>query len=146
LEYVNLIWTNSAGGVDAYQFLAPQEGNNHTRIQMKRNIYGVDQDGFYSDKNGDIYNPSDVVLSNKFSRNIKLTSKELTNDEAYWMAELFATKQLYVELSDGSLLPALINGTNYDIKRPRYNRGALNTIQVEITLSEGGDSSYILTP
>lgn len=149
LEYVNVLWVNSLGGVDSYQFIAPQDSINVTRNTMKRNTFGINSEGIYSDINGGIYNPSEVILSNQVSSNTRMVSKHLSDEEAYWMQELYMSKQVFVELPDGSLVPCMLNGSSYSIPRVKYNRGSLNTITIELTLADGvipaGVSAYSTT-
>jgi hypothetical protein len=52
------------------------------------------------------------------------------------LLELFTSKQIFVELPDTVLAPALLNNTTYSIPRLRYNKGNLNTIS-EFTMAGG---------
>ena len=137
LDYVNLLWVNSLGGIDSYQFIAPQDSINVTRTLMKRNINHIDSDGIYNDIDGGVYNPSDVILDNSVSTITKVYSKELTDKESYWLIELFSSKQIFIELTDSTLATALLNNTNYQIPRLKYVKGTLNTINIEFTMSAG---------
>ena len=104
---------------------------------MKSNIYNINSDDEYSDINDTVFNPSDKIISNKPTTVTRVTSKELTDAESYWLQELFRTKQLFIELSDSSLACALLNNTTYQIPRLKYRRNELNTISIDFTLAEG---------
>lgn len=136
-DYVNLLWVNAWGGIDSYQWIAPQDSISTSRFILKTNTATVDDNGVYSDINGGVYNPSDVIINNKVATKTSVWSKDLTDDESYWLKEIFSTKQLFVELTDLSLATALLNETNYTIPRKRYIRNQPNTINVSFTLSDG---------
>lgn len=137
LDYVNLMWVNALGGIDSYQFVAPQDSINVSRFTMKRNTSGINDDGIYSDLNNGVYHPSDVIIDNDVTTVTKVTSQEINDKEAYWFAELFYSKQLFVELPDTTLVPALLNNTSYSIPRLKYNRGNINTISIDFTMAQG---------
>lgn len=137
LDYVNLMWVNALGGIDSYQFVAPQDSINVSRFTMKRNTSGINDDGIYSDLNNGVYLPSDVIIDNDVTTVTKVTSQEINDKEAYWFAELFYSKQIFVELPDTTLVPALLNNTSYSIPRLKYNRGNINTISIEFTMAQG---------
>ena len=145
-DYMNIAWINSLGGLDSYQFTAPQDSINVNRFQIKVSPYGIDQDGVYSDMNGGIFNPTDVIISSKTTTTTRITSKELSDAEAYWLQELFQSKQAFCETTDMSLVPLLVNNTSYAIPRLKYRRGQLNIIEIDVTLAEGiiptGASAY----
>lgn len=137
LDYVNLLWVNRLGAIDSCQWLAPQDTVNINRFMMKTNTERINSEGIYSDMNGGVYNPSDVILNNVTTTVTRVTSKELTDAEAYWLQELFTTRQLFVELTDGALAPALLNNTTYSIPRLKYIRNSLNVISIDFTMAEG---------
>ncbi|RYF44736.1 MAG: hypothetical protein EON99_00930, partial [Chitinophagaceae bacterium] len=137
LDYVNLFFVNSLGGLDSYQWVAPQDTVNVNRFIMKRNTASINSDGEYSDISDGVFNPSDVIISNKPSTITRVTSKQLNDSEAYWLQELYTSKQIFVELTDTTLAPALLNNTSYQIPRVKYSKGTLNVIQIEFTLADG---------
>src|SRR5688500_13749041 len=104
---------------------------------MNRNTSTINSDGLYSDIDGGVYNPSDIIIINTVRPETRLTSRPLKDVEAYWLQELFTSKQIFVELTDTSLAPALLNQTSYQIPRLKYVQGQLNTIQIEFTMAEG---------
>lgn len=133
LESINLIWVNSLGGIDSYQFINPQESINVTKSLIQKSIYRIDEDENYSDVSADIYNPSDTIINSRSQSSYKINSKELSNAEAYWFAELFQSKQVFAELSNGKLIPVKVTNNNYQVQKNRYIKGQLNTIEIEFT-------------
>ncbi|GAA4326166.1 hypothetical protein [Flaviaesturariibacter amylovorans] len=148
-DYVNVLWINSLGGVDSYQFIAPQDTINVSRNSMKRNTHAINAEGVYSDQSGGIFNPSDVIISNNTTTTTRMVSLHLSDAEAYWLQELYRSKQVFVELGSGELVPAMLNGTSYQIPRGKYNRGSLNTMSIELTMADGvipaGVTAYATT-
>lgn len=136
-DYVNVLWVNSFSGLDSYQFHTPSDTLNFERFQIKKNVYGVNSDGVYSDINDGVYNPSDVIISNKVQATTKVNSFELNDNEGYWLAELYKSKQVFIELPDLSLVPVSLTSTSYTIPRIKFSHGKLNTIQVELRLTDG---------
>lgn len=137
LDYVNLLWVNNLGGLDSYQFVAPQDSINVNRFTIKKNVYDLDGEGLYTDIKEGVYNPSELVISSDVTTVTKVTSKELNDQEAYWLADLYASKQVFVELPDSTLVPVMLNSTSYTIPRLKYVRGSMNTITIDFTLAKG---------
>ncbi|RYZ56242.1 MAG: hypothetical protein EOP49_00825 [Sphingobacteriales bacterium] len=137
LEVINVLFVNSLGGLDSYQFAAPQDSINVTRTMMKKNTFGLNEDGVYTDMYQNVYNASDVVLNSTVVTSTKMYSRALSDEEARWLAELYISRQVFIELPDGALVPAILKDTSYQIQRARYMSGQLNTISIDLTLSDG---------
>jgi hypothetical protein len=137
LDYVNLLFVNALGGIDSYQWVAPVDTINVSRFVMKTNSSSINSDGILSDVSDGVFNPSDVIIENKTTTVTRVTSTPLNDAEAYWLQELFESKQIFIELTDGSITPALLNNTTYQIPRLKYSRGQLNIIQIDFTLADG---------
>lgn len=134
LEYVNILFTNSIGGVDSYQFINPQESLSVEKLKISKNNINLDSSTPYI-TNG-VYNPIDQTYHSVGKSGIKVWTKELSDDESGWLTELVMSKNIYVELTDGSLVPVQLINTNYDIRKKKYVRSELNQYQFEFSFSE----------
>ena len=137
LEYMNVLFVNSLGGLDSYQFIQPQESININRFSIKKNVSTLGADGELSDVHGLLYNPSDAIINSTTTASVKLVSQELKDVQAYWLQELFSSKQIFIELPDGYFVPASLTNTSYNIPRLKYRLGEMNTINIELTLADG---------
>lgn len=137
LDMVNVMWVNPYGGLDSYQFVAPQDRLEINRVVMKRNTLGINSDGVYDDFNDGVFNPSDVIVNNTAITITKMVSRQLNDREAYWLQSLFTSKQVFIELTDMAMVPALLQQNQYAIQRPKYNRGTLNTTSIDLQLAQG---------
>lgn len=117
---MNLIWVNSLGGVDSYTFQNPIETNNVTRSSYKKNPYQL-VNGFIVDKIKDVFNTQEEILNIKQQGNYTLHTRFLSDAEVRWFNELVISKQVFVELSDFSLLPVILETTTYKVDRQQYD-------------------------
>ena len=150
-ELVNLHWVNSFGGVDSYQFINPQATMNVNRTNIEKNPFTL-KDGIYSNIHDNIYNTSREVIERKPSNRVAVWSEILTNSEVDWLGELVASKQVYVELTDGKLVPVMLGNTSYKYQRQRYLQGQVNVMQFDFEFGDNympmlsnGSVSFILS-
>lgn len=136
-EYVNICFLNSLGGVDGAQFHSPVETHNFNKFQVKQNTLGLDSNSQYGDNSDGIFNPSEVTINNTVASQIRVTSEPLSDADAYWLIELFKTKQAWVKLSSGMFAPIELQNPNYQVARLRLSRGQLNVITVDFNMVEG---------
>jgi hypothetical protein len=134
INYMNVLFTNSLGGLDSVQMVEPQITNSGEKKSIKRNNLNIDSTTPYVtsgvfNKQIDIYN---VVPSTT----VKAFTKQLTDEESDWLVELFNSKEVYIELSNGQLLPVEVMNNNYSIQKRKYNNKDLIQIQVEFKLPE----------
>jgi hypothetical protein len=134
VEPVNILWVNSLGGIDSYQFQNVQETINISRNTYKKNLFKLDN-GFYSDRTAEVLNPSEEIINVNQTGTYTATSAIISDSESIWLSGLFTSKQVYVELADYSLVPVIVTNPNYQIQRQKYNRGSFNTVQVTYTLN-----------
>lgn len=132
LEYVNILWTNSIGGVDSYQFINPQESISVEKVKINKNNLNIDSSTPYL--TNDVYNVIEDTYGSTTKSSFKVYTKVLSDDESNWLTELVKSKNIYVELSDTKLVPVQLVNTNYDQKRTKYNRTELNQYQFEFSI------------
>ncbi|RYE52516.1 MAG: hypothetical protein EOP48_16335 [Sphingobacteriales bacterium] len=129
LEPTNMLWFNSLGGVDTYQFVNVQESNQITKNTFKGNIFKVDN-GLYSNRTDDIWNAPESVININQQGTYTASSRIINDAESRWFNELFTSRKVFVELGNNSLVPVMIDATNYSIQRQKYNRSTPISIQV----------------
>lgn len=134
IEFVNILWANSIGGVDSYQFLNPQESLNVERNKISKN--NINLDSYTPYLTDGIYNPIESTISVHAKSGFKVYTRVLADDESAWLTELVKSKNIYVELTDGSLVPLQLVNTNYDIRKQKYSRNELNQYQFEFSFSD----------
>ncbi|MET0462297.1 MAG: hypothetical protein ABW007_04060 [Chitinophagaceae bacterium] len=137
LEYVNVLWENRLGGFDSYSFVAPSDQIDVARTILKKNIYQLDSNDVYTDIRDQVYNPSEVIINSSQELSTKLHSLQLTDAEGLWLAELYSSKQVFVELGDGALVPVMLMNNSYQIPRTKYRKNEPNTISIDIKMGEG---------
>jgi len=133
-EYVNVCFTNSLGGIDSVQLVSPQSTLSTTKASIKKNNINMNSDNVYL-TNG-VYNPSDEVYKTTSKYNFKAYTKMLKDIDADWLTELVNSKNIYVELTDGNLVPVQLVNTNYNIQKARYQKD-VNQYQFEFSFSDG---------
>jgi hypothetical protein len=150
LEMVNILFVNSLGGVDAYQFVNPTESMNVTRTTMKKNPYRI-VNGKYENITNDVYNVTNEVLNSVSQLTVKAHTRVLKDKEVFWLGELVTAKQWFIELSDMKLVPVMLVNNSYNYQRQKYLKGSLNVMTFDFQFAEGfiptlsfGDASYIV--
>lgn len=133
---VNLFWLNSLGGFDAYQFINPQQTVNTNKYSIKKNIFKLDANGIFSDYNNGIYNPAETIIESHPTSTAIVYSKQLNDGEAKWFTELYQSKQVYIELQNGDLVPAIVNNNSYQVQENKYLTNSVNQAQVELAFGE----------
>lgn len=135
-DTVNVLWTNSLGGIDSYQFQCPQNTITFNKSTIKNNIYGINESGIYTDISGGIYNPTDTIISFNTQSTFKAYTKDLSDSEAYWLKELFQSKQVFIELDNGDLVPIKINNSSYAIQKNKYVKTGLNIVEIDYSVAD----------
>jgi len=116
-DYVNILWTNSLGGVDSYQFIAPQVVHNSFKSSIKKNNNNLYSSTPYI-TNG-VYNQTNEVYSNNTKTSFTVWTKNLSDEESDWLIELLNSKNIYVELSNHQLVPVNLTTTDYTVKKKK---------------------------
>ncbi|WP_316841377.1 hypothetical protein [Pedobacter gandavensis] len=122
---VNLIWKNEIGGIDSYTFQNPKETLSVERTNIKVNPYHINQSGYYSNSNDNIFKSDNQIINVTDKSTYSVVSDWLTNDEYKWLATIIKSKQVYVELTDGKLLPVQLNDSSIRIENTKYSNSPL---------------------
>ena len=131
-DIVNLLWINSLGGIDCYQFLNPVAVSNVIRNIIQKNPWKFDGTT-YSNKTGNSFNPKEEVINVNKSASYTAYSKVINDREAEWLNELFISKQVFVELVDKSLIPVMVSDTSYTIQKQHLNNASMDMMQITYT-------------
>jgi len=135
-DYHNIWFSNNLGGFDVYQSINPQKTIATKEVNIRKNIYQFDDAGLYTDNNGGIYNPSIENINVTTTTSFKAVSRPLTDNEAVWLIEMFQSRQAYLELADGMLVPITINAKSYPIMLNKYKREQPNWLDIDYTVSD----------
>ena len=136
VDLVNVIWVNSLGGVDSVQMLQPQSSVSIRKQTIQKNNIRMDEPSIYQTSGK--WNASVETISTTNTTSFRCWTQPLSDVESVWLSDLVASKQVFIELQDGSLLPVQIVTSNYTIGKKRYIKGQLNQFQFEFEL----DSNY----
>lgn len=134
VDYMNIAFTNSMGGVDAYQFVNPQVSVTSTKLSIQKNNLNLDDPTNPYITDG-VYNTVDDIYNSKSKATIKVYTKPMTDDESDWLTELINSKNVYVELSDGTMVPIQVNTSTFQIMKKKYNKELIQ-YQLEFVFSD----------
>lgn len=135
LEYMNVCFTNSMGGIDSYQFVNPQVSVGVTNLSIKKSNMNLDAPERSEYITSGVYNTNDEIYKSTTKSTIKVWTKSLTDAEANWLTELINSKNIWIELSDEVLVPIQLSKTNYPIQKNKYMK-EINMFNFEFTLSD----------
>jgi hypothetical protein len=133
---VNIIWVNNFSGVDSYLFKNPREKINIDKVTIKTNTFGVNAAGFYVNSNDNIYQTNEQIIASDTTSNYTVVSDWLNNKEAAWIASVLSSKAVYVELTNGKLLPVTISTSSADISNSKYGN-KMNSFELTFTSESG---------
>ncbi len=125
-EYVNILFQNSLGGVDSFQFQAPQQSVKIDRKTSKKNNYDIKNDTYYtSNSNYELqdvkFNRSEQVYESNSVVEITVWTDFLSDTQAEYLIELVQSKDIYLESNIGRLLPVTLVDTTYKVIKSKYS-------------------------
>lgn len=134
LEYMNVIFTNSMGGVDSIQLIQPQDSITSSKQTIQKNNINMASDTPYL-TNG-VYNASEETINVNSKYQVKAWTQNLSDAECNWLNELIMSKNIYVELTSGELIPVQLQTSTYNNQRLKYNKAG-NQFQFTFEFSNG---------
>ena len=145
-KLVNIVFTNSWGGVDSVQMIEPQEVVTSTKLNIKKNNVNLRGTDIY--KTDGVYNENDMTYKNTSKANIRVWTKPMTDIESTWLVELVNSHNIYVEMTDSTLVPLQLVTTTYTVQKNRYIKEAMQ-FQFEFAFADNqipsmGGCSYII--
>jgi hypothetical protein len=146
LQPINILFSNTLGGIDSYQFVNPVKSIDVTKTTIIKNPYRLDASGNYTDKIGSIYNAVEEIINVSSKITYTATSRPLSDTEAEWLNELFISRQAFIEVSNGFIFPIIITNTNYVVQRMRYLGNNLNIAQITFRIGNVDISNEGITP
>ncbi|MDY0906577.1 hypothetical protein [Pedobacter sp. CFBP9032] len=133
LQPINILFTNSLGGVESFTFFNPIETVNVTKTNLKTHVLQMNN-GVYGDSRDGIINPSQRTINVTSTSSFKVFSDVLTDHETIMLQELITSKNVYIELSDNqTLMPISIINNNYQVLLRRTNGFKLNRLEITYT-------------
>jgi hypothetical protein len=117
-DYVNILFSNSVGGVDSIQMIAPKIAFNNTKQTIIKNNLNVESETPYL--TDEVYNQQKSIYANALNGLVTLSTKYLDDLESEWLTELINSQNVYMELNDGDLLPVVLVNNDYAMKKKKY--------------------------
>lgn len=137
LQPINLLFTNSLGGLESFTFFNPIESITTSKTSLKTNILQLNN-GIYSDNNNGLLNESNKVINVESTATFKVFSDVLSDNETIMLKELIMAKKVFVELSDNkTLVPITIIPASYNVALRRTNGYKLNRLEISFTVQSG---------
>jgi len=118
VDYVNILFSNSVGGVDSIQMKAPKMNFTNDKKNILRNNLNVESETPYL--TDEVYNQQKSIYANTLSSQITLSTNYLNDLESEWLVELLNSQNIYIELNDGDLLPVVMVNNDYAMKKKKY--------------------------
>jgi hypothetical protein len=118
VDYVNILFSNSVGGVDSIQMKAPKMNFTNDKKNILRNNLNVESETPYL--TDEVYNQQKSIYANTISSQITLSTNYLNDLESEWLVELLNSQNIYIELNDGDLLPVVMVNNDYAMKKKKY--------------------------
>lgn len=118
VDYVNILFSNSVGGVDSIQMKAPKMNFTNDKKNILRNNLNVESETPYL--TDEVYNQQKSIYANTLSSQITLSTSYLNDLESEWLVELLNSQNIYIELNDGDLLPVVMVNNDYAMKKKKY--------------------------
>ena len=134
LDLVNILFTNSQGGVDSIQLVNPQSSVAVSKLSIKKNNINLNADNVY-ETNG-VYNTNDLTYDTTSKASFKVWTKTLSDEQANWLVELVNSKNIYVVLNTGELVPVQLKTTSFNPVKFKYKPLEVQVYQFEFTLSD----------
>lgn len=122
VDVVNMLWENYEGGIDTYAFVNPREVKYVNREVMVLNGY--------SDNVDNVYSPLAKIVGTSARSTYELISLPLSDDEFRYLSEIIGSKQVYVELADGTVWGVILSTNSMRILQRKYNR-SLSRMNIE---------------
>jgi hypothetical protein len=147
VDYMNVIFTNSVGGVDSIQFLNPIESYKMDKMIAKKNHTNLDTPNPFM-SNG-LHNTQYETYDTNTKGTIKAYTPSLTDDYNKVLMELLVSRDVYLELNNGDLVPVQVKTTAQDIKKKKFLTNDIVQYQVEFELPDNylpvsGDVNFII--
>ncbi len=127
---INIIYKNSLGGFDSWQFYNPIETVNITKTTMNTNVLRPDNNGQLNDNNNGVLNSDTKIINVKNKSTFKVFSDTLNDYESIALREIYTSSAVFVELQDNTLVPITIKGNSYKVQQ-KYTNGTKG-IRVEL--------------
>ena len=118
VDYVNILFSNSVGGVDTIQMTAPKVSFNNTKQTIIKNNLNVESETPYL--TDEVYNQQKSIYANTLNGQVTLSTKYLNDLESEWLTELINSQNVYMELNNGDLLPVVLVNNDYAMKKKKY--------------------------
>lgn len=136
LQYLNMLWVNQLGGLDSYTLIQPQDTISVQKQTIKTDPYGM-VNGQYTDRSGSLLKSSEVIVENDLLTTTKAYSRWINDEEGVWLGSVYASKQVFIEQGDYSIVPVMVQSNSYTVPKQRYNPGQPMQVSFDLQLTRG---------
>jgi hypothetical protein len=107
-DYVTLVYKNSYGSFDVFDF------NTFQEIKVNKDVKIIESQYDYTAKKDSQFN---YIYSQDYQKSYTINSRILTTEEYAWLEDLIKSDRVYLLEKDSKLLmPVVINKNNYNFK------------------------------
>lgn len=133
-DNVRLMWTNSCGGVDYFNFTKKSElSYNYERKQYQKVIGDYNASTFS-------FNTYDRGVTDRYvgtTKGLVINSDWLSVGEFEFLNSLMRSNDVYIVTDGGAQIPVLVDATNYVVKDERYSKLYNLTINLKYSQAVG---------
>jgi hypothetical protein len=133
-DNVRLMWTNSCGGVDYFNFTKKSElSYNYERKQYQKVIGDYNASTFS-------FNTYDRGVTDRYvgtTKGLVINSDWLSVGEFEFLNTLMRSNDVYIVTDGGGQIPVLVDATNYVVKDERYSKLYNLTINLKYSQAVG---------
>jgi hypothetical protein len=138
---ITLAWLNPYGAYESYTFgLVNKKTIDVERKSYGRSPYWVTSGGLVSYASNGVYRGGERGINNKVTTKVNLTSHILTDGEYRWLADMFASPDVYIEIGE-TFYPCKITGTNYE--ELTYLNSGLTPLKFEVQYSDITNTQFL---
>lgn len=137
---VNIHFLNRLGGWDTFGFnLINKRNTEFQKRSFRRTSYQLDGDQMKNNDSYNRYNEGTINFSIEHRDGYKLISDYVTEEDYTWLAQLFASPIVYMEVR-GAYFPIIIKDNNFDYKLEKSDQ--LFNLEMNIEVAKYNNSQY----
>ena len=134
VEAVNVLWINQFGAVDSVQMVAPQLSVSTSKLSIQKNNINLNSSSIYTTNN--VFNVANETYNTTSKSTLKMYTKPLSDSESNYLSDMIGTRQAYISLINGQLVPVQIVNKNYSVQRKKYVSDGLIQTQFEFDFDD----------
>lgn len=140
---ITLAWLNPYGAYDSYSFgLVSKKSQELTRKEFQQLSYRLNVSGEVSYHENGVFYGSKRGYAGNVKTTLKMTSHLLTDAEYAWLAEMFASTDVYMyDTTLDKFFPVSVQETNYEVRT--YKNSRLVPLEFNINFSDEYNTQFL---